>query len=36
MTEMEKQFFINSQDYEGNTALLIAYIKDLQTIQMIL
>ena len=36
MTEMEKQFFINSQDFEGNTAIHIAYLKDLQTISSIL
>ena len=36
MTEMEKQFFINSQDCEGNTAIHIAYLKDLQTISSIL
>lgn len=36
MTEMQKQFFINAQDFEGNTALIVAYMKDLQTISGIL
>jgi len=29
---MEKQFFINAQNKEGNTAIIEAALKDLQTI----
>ena len=36
MSELEKQFFINHQDLEGNTALHIAYLKDLEIIKNLL
>ncbi len=36
LNEIEKQFFINHQNFEGNTALHLACIKDFQTISTII
>ena len=36
LSEMDKQFFVNHQNFEGNTALHLACIKNLQTISTII
>ena len=36
LTSLDKQFFINHQNHQGNTAIHLAALKDLQTITQIL
>jgi ankyrin repeat protein len=36
LSDIEKQFFFNHQNHDGNTALHLACIKDLQTISSII